>query len=81
LPFGPEETTSSPSSGRHEAPVLLAIEENWFVRSVRRSIEHVLAAIAGDEIPIVPVSEALMSMRTLEAADRSVLERRTVEVL
>lgn len=65
------------STGRTE---VLAIEENWFARSVRRSMEHVLAAIAGEEAPIVPVGEALISMQTLEAADRSVLEHRTVEV-
>lgn len=58
----------------------LAVQEDWFARSVQASIAHTLAAIAGEEEQAVPLPEALASMRTLEAAYRSEAEGRTVEL-
>ncbi|MBZ2195508.1 Gfo/Idh/MocA family protein [Occultella gossypii] len=59
---------------------VLAVEEDWFARSVRRSLAHALACAAGDVRPQVSVDDALASMRTLDAAYRSAREGRTVEL-
>ncbi|CAM3561875.1 Gfo/Idh/MocA family protein [Occultella aeris] len=66
--------------GRDGTDQVLAVEEDWFARSVRRSLAHALDCAAGDAAPQVTVEDALASMRTLDAAYRSAREGRTVEL-
>lgn len=63
--------------GRDE---VLASEEDWFARSVARSLAHAVDCAAGAAHPQVTVEDALASMRTLDAAYRSVREGRSVEL-
>jgi predicted dehydrogenase len=63
--------------GRDE---VIAVEEDWFARSVARSLAHAVDCAAGVATPQVTVEDALQSMRTLDAAYRSAREGRTVEL-
>ncbi len=65
------------AAGRREQ---LAAQESWFERSVSASISHVLQCVRGEVAPRVTLADALMSMETLDAAERSATEGRTVEL-
>lgn len=59
---------------------VLAVEQDWFQRSVRRSIAHAIECAEGRTAPLVSIDDALDSMRTLDAAYRSIREGRSVDV-
>lgn len=59
---------------------VLAVEDDWFRRSVRRSISHAVDCAAGTTSPQVSIDDALQSMRTLDAAHRSIEEGRSIDL-
>ncbi|UFU07997.1 Gfo/Idh/MocA family protein [Ruania halotolerans] len=64
----------------HGGDEVIAVEEDWFDRSVSRSISHALDCAAGNARPLVSVEDSMQSMRTLDAAYRSIAGGHSVEL-
>lgn len=73
------ETNVLHRTGRDGAEILHE-QPRWFQGSIDASIAHIVDCVATGRAPAVSSNDALMSMRTVEAAYRSMHEGRTVEL-